>query len=84
MKTIELLIKEEIKQLMLESIGDGVKNELSKLIQNIKNRKGIDPSVKENDGEILAMILIPILQSIILDLDPKSIQSYRKRVKGRI
>jgi len=66
------------------SLSSGVESELRKLLAKIKSGDGLDPrSMKSNtDGELLAMILLPVLQGIRMEL--KDTKGFSKAMKGRI
>jgi hypothetical protein len=77
-------IMTESKKLNESSLSSGVESEMEKLLAKIKSGDGIDPrAMKSNtDGELLAMVILPILQGIRIKL--KDMKGFSKTLKGRI
>jgi len=74
----------ESNKLNESSLSNGVESELDKLLAKIKSGNGLDPrAMKSNtDGELLAMVLLPVLQGIRMKL--KDTKGFSKAMKGKI
>ena len=80
------LINESVKRQLNEAndLGSPIENELKKLIKSLNAKEGIDDRMKDkNTGELLAMILIPVFQSALVEMDQKSRKTFRDNIKGK-